>query len=149
MRAVIQRVISASVCIDGTQHAAIGNGQLILLGIHAGDDRNDAEYIVQKALNLRIFPDENGVMNRSLTESGGEILLVSQFTLYGDARKGRRPSYIEAMPPALAEPFFQEISAMFKNAWPATACGVFGADMQVSLVNDGPVTILLDSSKML
>ena len=148
MRAVIQRVKSANVKTGGEIIGEINKGFMVLLGIEAGDTREDAEYIVKKTVNLRVFDDENGKMNKSISEVNGAILMVSQFTLLGDTKKGNRPSFVRAMPPESAEPFFEEIIAMFKAAYDRIDTGEFGADMDVALVNDGPVTILLDSRKV-
>jgi D-aminoacyl-tRNA deacylase len=147
MRTVIQRVLSASVSIDGRIVSEIGAGVAVLLGLHRDDTPGDSDYIISKIIGLRIFDDPGGVMNLSLEETCGEILIVSQFTLYGDARKGRRPSYSEAMPPERAEEFYNCFLETLKKKYPRVSSGVFGADMKVSLVNNGPVTILLESSK--
>ncbi|HOW83273.1 MAG TPA: D-aminoacyl-tRNA deacylase [Spirochaetota bacterium] len=147
MRAVIQRVLRASVSVQGRTVGEIGPGIAVLLGIHHTDSAGDCEYIINKLAGLRIFDDADGVMNMSLEETGGEILVVSQFTLYGDARKGRRPSYSEAMPPERAEPFYNEFMDTLKKRNQRVSSGIFGADMKLSLVNSGPVTILLDSKK--
>ena len=149
MRAVVQRTASASVSVGGEFISSVGAGLTVLLGVKCGDTLKDAGYIADKILNLRIFDDENGVMNRSVAETGGEILLVSQFTLYGDARKGRRPSYSEAAKGSEAEGLYIAVADLLSAAGVTVKCGRFGADMQVSLVNDGPVTILLDSSKVI
>lgn len=146
MRAVVQRVTEAEVKIDGRITAEIGNGLLVLLGISVSDTLLDADYITDKLLSLRIFDDEKGVPNLSVENVGGSILLVSQFTLYGDARKGRRPSYIEAAKPEAAEPLYNACVERLKNRV-HLECGTFRADMKVSLINDGPFTILLDSRK--
>lgn len=146
MRAVIQRVTQASVSIEGKTAGSIGRGFLVLLGVHVSDEKVDADYIIKKISGLRIFEDEAGKMNLPLAEVGGELLIVSQFTLYGDARHGNRPSFTEAALPEKAVPLYEyTVAELRKNFTVAT--GVFGADMQVSLVNDGPVTILLDSKK--
>lgn len=146
MRAVIQRVTQASVSIEGKTAGSIGRGFLVLLGVHVSDEKVDADYIIKKISGLRIFEDEAGKMNLPLAEVGGELLIVSQFTLYGDARHGNRPSFTEAALPEKAVPLYEyTVTELRKNFNVAT--GVFGADMQVSLVNDGPVTILLDSKK--
>lgn len=147
MRAVVQRVANASVAVDGQEAARIGRGVLALIGIAGGDTREDMEYIANKCLGLRVFDDEGGVMNLSVQDVGGEVLLVSQFTLYGDARKGRRPSYISAAPPDEAREMFSQCVDVFKHKYGKVQTGVFQAMMDVSLVNDGPVTILLDSKK--
>ena len=147
MRAVVQRVRQASVSVDGEAVGAIGRGLVVLLGVGVGDGERDAEYLADKVLNLRVFPDDDGVMNRSLLEAAGEVLAVSQFTLYGDVRKGRRPSYIDAAPPEEARRLYEYFVARLRAATPGVAEGVFRAMMDVSLVNEGPVTILLDSRK--
>ncbi len=145
MRAVVQRVNSASVSVEGRELAAVGPGLLILLGVAAGDDERDAAYLAAKIAHLRIFADDERKMNRSLLEVGGEALVVSQFTLHGDCRKGRRPDFTRAAPPAEAErlygKFIEELSALGVP----TRAGEFGAMMAVSLVNDGPVTLILTS----
>ena len=146
MRAVVQRVLNASVAIGGTVKGEIGRGYLVLLGIEENDTEKDLDYIAEKLLGLRVFEDEAGKMNRSVLDAGGSILLVSQFTLYGDARKGRRPSFIRAARPEKAIPLYEAMIAHLRAALPVET-GEFGADMQVSLVNDGPVTILLDSER--
>lgn len=146
MRAVVQRVLNASVAIGGTVKGEIGEGYLVLLGIEENDTEKDLDYIAEKLLGLRVFEDEAGKMNRSVLDAGGSILLVSQFTLYGDARKGRRPSFIRAARPEKAIPLYEAMIARLRAALPVET-GEFGADMQVSLVNDGPVTILLDSER--
>ena len=146
MRAVVQRVLNASVAIGGTVKGEIGKGYLVLLGIEENDTEKDLDYIAEKLLRLRVFEDEAGKMNRSVLDAGGSILLVSQFTLYGDARKGRRPSFIRAARPEKAIPLYEAMIARLRAALPVET-GEFGADMQVSLVNDGPVTILLDSER--
>lgn len=147
MRAVVQRVGKASVSVGGERISEIGRGLLVLLGIARDDDVRDMEYIADKCLNLRVFEDENEVMNRSLLETEGELLLVSQFTLMGDARKGRRPSYLHAAPPEQAKGMFQECVRIFRGKYEKVSTGKFQAMMEVALVNDGPVTILLDSKK--
>ncbi len=147
MRAVVQRVSSASVSVDGKQVAAIENGFLVLLGIAAADGPADAEYIARKIAGLRIFRDVEGKMNRSLREVGGSVLIVSQFTLYGDCRKGRRPSYTDAAPPEVAERLYEDVAARIAQTGVPVKKGVFAAMMDVSLVNDGPVTLLLDSRR--
>lgn len=147
MRAVVQRVSGAAVTADGRPAGEIGPGMVVLLGIAAGDTEQDAVYLAEKCVNLRIFDDENGVMNRSLLDVGGDLLLVSQFTLLGDARKGRRPSYAAAAPPGEAAPLFERSVELFRERCPRVETGIFQTDMQVSLTNDGPVTILLDSRR--
>lgn len=146
MRAVVQRVTSASVTVDGETIGAIRNGLCVLLGVSVGDTEADADYMTDKLLGLRIFDDENGVPNRSVTDVGGAILLISQFTLMGDARKGRRPSYIDAARPEQAIPLYERCIGRLKTAVPVET-GRFGADMKVEIHNDGPFTILLDSTK--
>jgi D-tyrosyl-tRNA(Tyr) deacylase len=148
MRAVVQRVSRARVEVDGRQVGAIGGGLLVLLGAGAGDGPADVAYMVDKVVNLRIFPDEAGKMNRSLLETGGGVLAVSQFTLYGDARKGRRPAFTGALEPVAAQALYEQFIAGLRAAGVAdVASGVFGAMMEVELVNSGPVTILLESGK--
>ncbi|WP_066683724.1 D-aminoacyl-tRNA deacylase [Christensenella intestinihominis] len=147
MRAVVQRVKNASVSTEGKTVGRIGTGLLVLLGISAEDTEKDMEYIAEKCVNLRIFEDSSGVMNLSVKEIAGEILVVSQFTLYGDARKGRRPSYIRAASPDSARDLFEKCVYVFREKYEKIQTGKFQAEMQVSLVNDGPVTILLDSKR--
>lgn len=144
MRAVLQRVKQASVTIDGTVVGAIGPGILVLLGIGVDDTVRELQWMVEKIIQLRIFNDEQGKMNRSLDEIGGAVLVVSQFTLFGDCRKGRRPSYIQAARPETAIPLYEQCIELFRNNGIETASGQFGAMMDVALVNDGPVTILLE-----
>ena len=146
MRAVVQRVTEASVTMDSTETARIGKGLMVLLGVDTEDTEQDAKCICDKLTDLRIFDDADGVPNLSVTETGGSILLVSQFTLMGDARKGRRPSYIHAAKPEISVPLYEWCKRYLSERVPL-ACGTFGADMQVALVNDGPFTILLDSRK--
>lgn len=147
MRAAVQRVLNASVSIDGDLICGIGAGILVLVGFNKDDTVSDFDYIAKKCVDLRIFDDDNGVMNISLADMHGEILIVSQFTLYGDARKGRRPSYFDAAPPGIAKKLYDDFLKQLGKYYSDVKSGVFGADMQVSLVNDGPVTILLDSKK--
>lgn len=148
MRAVVQRVSHASVTVEGQRVGEIEAGLLVLLGAGAGDVPADLEYIVDKLVNLRIFADEAGKMNRSVLDIGGGVLVVSQFTLYGDARKGRRPSFIEALEPGAAKALYEQSLVALRAAGVArVAAGVFAADMKVDLRNDGPVTLLLDSRK--
>ena len=146
MRAVLQRVARASVEVEGKRKAEIGSGLLILLGAGQGDTQAQADWLADKVAQLRIFPDEQGRMNRSLLDAGGEMIVVSQFTLYGDCRKGRRPSFIQALEPEQAEGlvarFIERIQAMGIRC----GSGEFGAMMQVELVNDGPVTLLIDTA---
>lgn len=146
MRVVIQRVAHAKVCIDGEVHSQIGNGLLVLLGIQPTDGQDDIDYLVQKITHLRIFDDAAGVMNLSVRDVEGEVLVVSQFTLMASTRKGNRPSYIHAAPPAVAEPLYEAFVEQLSTAMEKRVqTGRFGADMQVSLLNDGPVTICIDS----
>ena len=145
MRALVQRVRSASVTIDGTITAEIGLGLLVLLGIKETDTTKDAAYIMNKILKLRIFADELKPINADIAQVDGEILLVSQFTLYADCTKGNRPSFIQAMSPDKAQPMYEDFVAKCIALYPKTKSGVFGADMNVALVNDGPVTIVMDS----
>jgi len=147
VRAVVQRVSEASVRVEHETVSRIGPGLLVLLGVGQGDGESDADALSDKTLNLRIFPDEGGQMNRSVLDLKGEILVVSQFTLYGDARKGRRPSYLEAAPPAVASPLYERYLAGLRPSGLRVATGVFGAMMDVALVNQGPVTLLLDSRR--
>ena len=146
MRVVIQRVSEAAVKIDGTIVGEISKGLLVLLGIAQEDTEEDALYLIQKLINLRIFSDADGKMNLSVQDCGGELLVVSQFTLYADTKKGNRPSYIRAARPELAIPlyefFLRELQKQFQGS---IQTGKFGADMKVSLINDGPVTIIIDS----
>ena len=148
MRAVVQRVESANVKIEGKITGSIDHGILLLLGVEERDQETDLEYMCEKIPNLRIFEDENGKMNKSLLDVGGSILVISQFTLLGDARKGRRPSFTDAARPEKAIPMYEEFIAKMKEKNITTESGVFGADMKVQLINDGPVTILLDSKKV-
>ena len=145
MRAVVQRVSSATVRTGGETVASIGTGLLVLAGLHADDTPSDLDYMTNKILGLRIFNDEQGTMNLSVTDIQGEVLLVSQFTLYGDARRGKRPSYSSAMKPDLARPLFEHFVTRFIALHDKTRAGIFGADMEISLVNSGPVTIIIES----
>jgi D-tyrosyl-tRNA(Tyr) deacylase len=147
MRAVIQRVKSASVHVDGKEVSRIKNGLLIFLGIKAGDTKSDISYIIKKSVELRIFEDDEGKMNLSAADIGGEILVVSQFTLYGDCRKGRRPSFSSAGNPKDAEKIYDEFTKEISARYPGVKFGQFQAMMDVHIVNDGPVTMLLDSAK--
>jgi D-tyrosyl-tRNA(Tyr) deacylase len=148
MRAVIQRVSDARVEVAGETTGEIGGGLLVLLGVARDDGRKDAEYIADKITSLRVFADEDGKMNRSVKEIGGEVLVVSQFTLYGDVRRGRRPSYSDAAEPETARDLYEYFVELVRAAGLHTETGVFQAMMQVSLTNDGPVTILVDSRKL-
>lgn len=146
MKTVIQRVSKASVTIDGNQVSEIANGLLILLGIEADDDASDIEWLSKKIANIRIFNDENEVMNNSLIESGGDAIIVSQFTLQASTKKGNRPSYIKAARPEIAIPLYEQFILSFeKQINKKVGTGEFGADMKVELLNDGPVTIIIDS----
>jgi len=146
MRTVIQRVSEASVTIDGEVKSTIGNGFLVLVGIENADNAEDAEWLAAKIVNLRIFDDENGVMNRSVLEIEGEILIVSQFTLHAMTKKGNRPSYIRAAKPEIAIPLYENFCKLVsEKLGKEVKTGTFAADMKVALVNDGPVTILMDS----
>ncbi|MCB0472241.1 MAG: D-tyrosyl-tRNA(Tyr) deacylase [Flavobacteriaceae bacterium] len=146
MRAVIQRVSKASVSIEGKVVSSIDQGLLILLGIVNEDTETDIEWLSKKIVNLRIFNDDQGVMNESLLDTGGDIIVVSQFTLMANTRKGNRPSYIRAARPEVAAPLYEQfLSNMEKELNKPVGRGVFGADMQVALVNEGPVTIIIDS----
>ena len=147
MRAVIQRVERASVSVEGEIKGQIGAGLLVLIGVEEGDGDADFRYVADKVPNLRVFEDEQGKMNRSLLDVGGEVLAVSQFTLLGDARGGRRPSFITAARPETADPMYERLVADWRARGIRVETGVFGAHMKVSLVNDGPVTILLDSRR--
>ncbi len=147
MRAVIQRVTRASVTVDGRVAGEIRAGLLVLLGVSRTDNIESAPYLAEKIANLRIFSDEAGKMNLSLLDVGGSALVVSQFTLYGDTRGGRRPSYIQAAPPEEASRLYEEFARSMRALGVTVETGVFQAHMQVELVNDGPVTILLDSEK--
>lgn len=147
MRAVVQRVSEASVRVDGAVVGAIGRGLLVLLGVGTGDSEPDADFLAEKVLNLRVFADEQGQMNRSLLDVRGGLLVVSQFTLYGDARRGRRPSYTDAAPPEEANRLYERFVSRVRPAGLEVATGVFRAMMDVALVNEGPVTLLLDSRR--
>jgi D-tyrosyl-tRNA(Tyr) deacylase len=147
MRAVLQRVTSAKVEVDRKIVGAIGPGWLVLLGVGKGDDGKDVELIADKIMNIRAFSDADGKMNLSLAEVSGEVLLVSQFTLWGDCRKGRRPGFSDAAPPDIANQLYQDVKAKLLAHDIKVATGTFQAHMAVSLVNDGPVTLLVDSKK--
>ncbi len=145
MRAVIQRCSSGSVTVDGELIGQVGRGLVVLLGVAGGDTQADLDYLVDKTVGLRIFEDAAGKMNLSLQEVQGEMLVVSQFTLLADTRKGRRPSFLEAAQPEIAEQFYQQFVALVRALGVTVATGKFRAEMQVALVNEGPVTIVLDS----
>lgn len=143
----MQRVSRASVSVDGAVVGSIGRGLLVLLGVGTGDTDEDADFLAEKVVNLRVFPDAAGQMNRSLLDVGGSLLVVSQFTLYGDARKGRRPSYVDAAPPEEANRLYERFVGRVRPTGLEVATGVFRAMMDVALVNEGPVTLLLDSRR--
>ena len=147
MRAVIQRVQEAGVSVEGEIKGQIGAGFLVLIGVEEGDGEADLKYMADKVPNLRVFEDAQGKMNRSLLDVGGEVLAVSQFTLLADARGGRRPSFISAARPEVADPMYERLVADWRSRGIRVETGVFGAHMKVALVNDGPVTILLDSRR--
>ena len=147
MRAVVQRVRHASVRVDEEIVGAIGQGLLVLLGVDVNDGNGDADYLADKIIGLRIFNDDDGKFNRSLEDVGGAVLLVSQFTLHGDCRKGRRPSFIAAARPEQAIPLYERVGSLLRKKGVDVANGIFGAHMEVELLNDGPVTLLLDSGK--
>jgi D-tyrosyl-tRNA(Tyr) deacylase len=148
MRAVVQRVLEAQVKVDGSIVGQIGKGLLVYLSVGKGDTEKDAEFMAEKLVNLRIFGDDAGKMNRSIQDVGGGILLVSNFTLYGDCRKGRRPGFDAAGEPGLAAQLYEKAADLIGRQGITVAKGVFGAHMHVSSVNDGPVTFLLDSSRL-
>ncbi len=145
MRVVVQRVKHASVTINGTVNGKINNGFLVLLGIQSTDSEQDVDYLVKKVTNLRIFSDENDKMNLSLKDVNGELLIVSQFTLYANCKEGNRPSFVEAAKPDIAIPLYEYFVSEVKEIIPVVETGIFGADMKVDLLNDGPVTIIMDS----
>mgnify|MGYP000430343620 CR=1 FL=1 len=148
MRVVIQRVAQGQVEVEGRVVGRIGRGLLVYLSVGKGDTEEDAHFVAEKLVNLRIFPDEGGKMNRSVREAGGAVLVVSQFTLHGDCRRGRRPGFEAAAEPRRAEQLYETTVALIR-AWDIeVATGIFGAHMQVSSVNDGPVTFLLDSKRL-
>ncbi|MEJ5250667.1 MAG: D-tyrosyl-tRNA(Tyr) deacylase [Chthonomonadetes bacterium] len=147
MRAVLQRVARAELSVNGERVASIGRGYVVLVGVTHDDTEADARYIADKIASLRLFEDEAGKINLGITDVGGEVLVVSQFTLYADCRKGRRPSFTDAAPPEMADRLYQRVVEMLREAGLPVQTGIFGAHMLVSLTNDGPVTILLDSRK--
>jgi D-tyrosyl-tRNA(Tyr) deacylase len=147
MRLLIQRVQEARVLIQKQLYSQIGPGLLVLLGIHKGDDASPIKWLVNKLVHLRIFGDKEGKMNLSLKDIGGEILVVSQFTLYGNCLSGRRPDFIQAAPPSIAQPLYQRFIDQLSQEISQVQTGVFGAEMQIALINDGPVTFLIESEK--
>ena len=149
MRAVLTRVKSASVAIDGEVVGKIGQGFLILLGVGPEDNEQTCRYLAEKCLGLRVFEDENGKMNLGLEQVGGQVLVVSQFTLYGNCRKGRRPSFVEAAPPELGNALYEKFLAVCRELGYPPQHGQFGADMKVESVNDGPVTLILDTDQLM
>ena len=147
MRLVIQRVLESSVKVEGREVGRIGKGFMVLCGVEDGDTAEDVRYCVDKTVNLRVFEDENDKMNRSILDAGGEILAVSQFTLHGDVRHGRRPSFIRAARPELAVPMYDAYCQGLRDAGIHVETGIFQTDMKVSLINDGPVTLLIHSRR--
>jgi D-aminoacyl-tRNA deacylase len=147
MRSVVQRVARAAVRVDRQVVGEVGHGLLVLLGVAAGDSAEECRWMADKLAQLRIFEDEAGKMNRSVLDVGGSVLLVSQFTLLGDARKGNRPSFVGAAPPELANALYEEVAGLLRARSVPVATGVFRAHMEVELVNDGPVTLILDSQR--
>ncbi|NOZ60343.1 MAG: D-tyrosyl-tRNA(Tyr) deacylase [Calditrichaeota bacterium] len=147
MRVVVQRVSRGAVSIDGVKKGEIGSGLVILLGIKNGDAESDAKYLAEKCANLRIFADEEGKFNRSALDVGAELLVISQFTLYGDTRKGRRPSFIDAAPPEISEPLYEKFVEFVRATGLRVATGEFGAMMLVEIHNDGPVTLIVESKR--
>lgn len=147
MRTVVQRVSRAQVSIENKIKGSIGKGLVVFVGISADDSEKDIQWLAEKIVHLRIFEDDAGKMNTSLTDIEGEMLIISQFTLYGDCRKGRRPGFSGAAPPLMAEPYYLKFVQEVKNKGIQVATGTFQTDMQVELINDGPVTLLLDSEK--
>ena len=148
MRALLQRVSEASVTVDGQIVGAIGSGFLVLLGITHGDGEADASWLARKIAGLRVFEDDEGKMNLGLSEIGGSVLAISQFTLYADSRKGRRPSFMDAAPPDHAQPLYDHFCEQLSAEGIPVAKGIFGAEMQIALVNEGPVTIWLDTDEV-
>lgn len=147
MRSVVQRTIRSSVSVDGKEISAIGPGLTVLIGVGNEDTQQDAKFLAEKIVHLRIFPDQQGKMNRSLLDCGGELMAVSQFTLYGDCRKGRRPGFDQAAPPETAKLLYEVFVEAVRSYGITVACGQFQAHMVVSLENDGPVTMLIDSKR--
>jgi D-tyrosyl-tRNA(Tyr) deacylase len=148
MRAVVQRVSEAAVRVDGAVAAQIGAGLVVLLGVGKGDSDSDAEYLAEKVAHLRILDDDAGQMNRSVLDTAGQVLVVSQFTLYGDVRRGRRPGWSDAAPPEEARRLYEQFVTALRGAGITVETGVFRATMRVALVNEGPVTLLLDSRRL-
>ena len=148
MRLVIQRVLEASVKVDGEELGRVGQGYMVLCGVEDGDTMEDVKYCVEKTVGLRVFEDDAGKMNRSIMDAGGAVLAISQFTLHGDVRHGRRPSFIRAARPETAVPLYDAYCDGLRAAGLQVETGRFGADMKVSLVNDGPVTLLIDSRRL-
>lgn len=148
MKIILQRVLEAKVEVNGETKGEIGQGYLLFVGITNDDSKEIADKMIEKVARLRIFEDSNGKINLSIDQVDGEILVVSQFTLYADCRKGNRPSFVNAGSPALAEELYEHILKRCHDMFPKTQCGVFGADMKVSLVNDGPFTLVLDSKEI-
>lgn len=148
MRLVIQRVLESSVKVDGNVVGSIGPGYMVLCGVEDGDTQDDLKYCIDKTVNLRVFEDEDGKMNRSILDNGGEILAISQFTLHGDVRRGRRPSFIKAARPEQATALYDAYCEGLRAAGIHVETGIFQTDMKVSLINDGPVTILVDSRRL-
>ena len=149
MKALIQRVKRASVAIEGELFSAINSGILVFLGVEKGDEKENAEKLAQKIVNLRIFEDENEKLNLSLMDIKREILSISQFTLYANCKKGRRPSFLDAAKPEISKPLYEYFNKALENAGVHTETGIFGAMMKVSLINDGPTTIILDSKEII
>lgn len=147
MRAVVQRVRQARVEVRGSVQGEIGPGLLVFLGVGSGDTEKDCAYVANKAAHLRVFPDEQGMMNRSVSDVGGSILVVSQFTLWGDCRKGRRPSFVRAASPETARVLYERVADLLRGLGLVVETGVFQEMMDVHLINDGPVTLLIDSEK--
>lgn len=148
MRFVIQRVLESSVSVDGKVIGQIGKGFMVLIGVGSGDTRETADKMIKKLIGMRIFEDENGKTNLNLESVGGSLLLISQFTLYADCKRGNRPGFTDAGAPDLAEELYEYIISECRKSVPVVERGVFGADMKVSLVNDGPFTVILDSEKL-
>lgn len=148
MRFVIQRVLESSVSVDGEVVGQIGKGFMVLIGVGSGDTRETADKMIKKLIGMRIFEDENGKTNLNLESVGGSLLLISQFTLYADCKRGNRPGFTDAGAPDLAEELYEYIISECRKSVPVVERGVFGADMKVSLINDGPFTVILDSEKL-